>query len=513
MANHGRAAVLGGVALLALGVFLVLRGAPPEEPGPHEGGLPDHATRPATGPPAEQEELPPPEPRPAVEPAPAPSGPPTSPAVRGRVLGADGLPLEGVTVESTEGIRAWTDADGRFVLSQPAGRTRLTAFHPGQVPGSVELGVPSEGIEIRMEAGYAVSGRVSFPDGSPVPGMRIQVKDGRDRTASDETGRYVLSGLDQGPVTVWSFDAGQERAAEAGDTDVDFVMEKHVVRIHIVDEEGNGVLEGRFSFNGEGGGSHMGGAGGLDSLTGVLTICPPTGMRLLYSIKSPGKAQKAGEFLVEGDPALHDITVVLSEPGVPGTLSLFVVDDGGKSPKAISVTIKDTGGGLLEGFYEEKVELDAEGRCRLENLQAGTYRLKVEGHGGPWDMTAFGIAAEKEVQVDSGKEVPVEFLLRSGGWLRVTVRDLHGTVVVPDTVRLRDEKGEFVGGGFWGESKEGEWSWPSETAGPVVHGSPLAPGRYTVEVVRPPENQEVLGTNTVIVAPKTIVDVEVRLTK
>ena len=472
MANRGRTAAFGGVALLALVVFLVLPGAPPEEPGPHEGGPPDHATRPATGPPAEQEEPPPPEPRPAVEPGPPPPGPPTSPAVRGRVLGADGLPLEGVTVESTEGIRAWTDADGRFVLSQPAGRTRLTAFHPGQVPGSVELGVPSEGIEIRMEAGYAVSGRVSFPDGSPAPGMGIQVKDGRDRTASDVTGRYVLSGLDQGPVTVWSFDAGQERAAEAGDTDVDFVMEKHVVRIHIVDEEGNGVLEGRFSFNGEGGGSHMGGAGGLDSLTGVLTICPPTGMRLLYSIKSPGKAQKAGEFLVEGDPALHDITVVLSEPGVPGTLSLFVVDDGGKSPKAITVTIEDTGGGLIEGFYKEKVELDAGGRCRLENLQAGTYRLKVESHGKPWDMTAFGISTEKEVQVDSGKEIPVEFLLHSGGWLRVTVRDLHGTIVVPGTVRLRDEQGEFVGAASGGSRRKGSGRGPRRRPAPWSMGVP-----------------------------------------
>lgn len=157
-------------------------------------------------------------------------------SIHGRVLGPDGSPLAGARVSACEGEEmggcgnrvatpclegepATSDAEGRFHLARlsPAWYT-VTAQAPGLVNAEVSpvraaAGEPME-VEIRFPEGATVSGRVTAPDGSPLPGADVWVRSEKSAVwmTAREDGSFRVSGVAAGPNEIVARADGYEDA-------------------------------------------------------------------------------------------------------------------------------------------------------------------------------------------------------------------------------------------------------------------------------------------------------------
>ncbi|MHC4469709.1 MAG: peptidase associated/transthyretin-like domain-containing protein [Planctomycetota bacterium] len=166
--------------------------------------------------------------------------------VRGRVLAKGGGPLAGASV--TLGTKAVTDETGAFeVFFQREGEAHVVVSHPEYLGLSTTVVLPADDLEFVLERGLTVSGRVTFPDGSPAHGVLVASDYGK-RVFSGRDGSYVLSGFPQTTVRVRCLPGGETRTAQAGHTDVDFVLARHVLRFHVKDEQGRTFRRARLLF-------------------------------------------------------------------------------------------------------------------------------------------------------------------------------------------------------------------------------------------------------------------------
>lgn len=100
-----------------------------------------------------------------------------------------------------------TRADGSFSLDGvPAGPNRISARHPRFVASTVNVNVipgATNRVEIVLSSGGGVEGRITL-DREPVAGLQVFVTYGVEHksTETDADGRYVLSGLVDGPAQV-----------------------------------------------------------------------------------------------------------------------------------------------------------------------------------------------------------------------------------------------------------------------------------------------------------------------
>ncbi|MEM6572466.1 MAG: carboxypeptidase-like regulatory domain-containing protein, partial [Planctomycetota bacterium] len=146
--------------------------------------------------------------------------------VRGRVVDHEGEPVPDADVT----LRSWkhfdaailtgrnvsgtTDADGRFELGGLLpGEVSVRAFAEGFRSASERLGERTaedlvDGLEIRLDPGRRVDGRVVWPDGEAAAGADVRVASiGRSWTyardvRADEEGRFAVTGLGRGPWRV-----------------------------------------------------------------------------------------------------------------------------------------------------------------------------------------------------------------------------------------------------------------------------------------------------------------------
>ncbi|MHC4338976.1 MAG: carboxypeptidase-like regulatory domain-containing protein [Planctomycetota bacterium] len=121
---------------------------------------------------------------------------------RGRVVDPMDHPIRDCRVEADPpGHAAWTDADGRYLLSDiPRGMVRLTARHPGYLPATVvvEAGPAADHLTFRLGRGGAVRGHVQTTDLEPVLGARVSVLDGEREIAigfSNPKGVFRIAGV------------------------------------------------------------------------------------------------------------------------------------------------------------------------------------------------------------------------------------------------------------------------------------------------------------------------------
>jgi len=150
---------------------------------------------------------------------------PAAIAVNGRVVAADGRPVEGARVQarsaiSTRGRMAvagaqsvLSAADGSFHLDGIApGQLRMDVRHPEQGtaafgPQEVRAG-ESRSVHLVLVRGASIEGQVRTEDGQPAPGVRVAAfaADGRTgleaENASGPDGRYRLSSLPPGRIAV-----------------------------------------------------------------------------------------------------------------------------------------------------------------------------------------------------------------------------------------------------------------------------------------------------------------------
>lgn len=143
----------------------------------------------------------------------------------------DGGPVEGARVRVDARVRMpWVDdvsalsgEDGAFVLEGvPTGKLTLEATMDGWREGKSEHlevaeGQRVEGIEIVLDSGLRIRGRVQWPDGTPVAGARVSAWRVRQRwlqsvveATSEAEGAFVLGGLEDGVVELFASHAPPE---------------------------------------------------------------------------------------------------------------------------------------------------------------------------------------------------------------------------------------------------------------------------------------------------------------
>ena len=403
--------------------------------------------------------------------------------VRGKVIGEDGTPVAGAEVWGGL-VVVRTGPDGTFEIVWNRPEVGLKVTHAAFLESPmIEAPVPSSGVEVVLKRGLEIAGRVSFPDGKPVPGARLQSDGVRVQGVADADGRFTLSGLRPGPVEVWCITADQRRTVEAGASTLDFVMENHLLVLRIQDDQGRpfrragvsvtGLVKGEETFYS---------AGGVDE-NGVEVLSAPAGTTLRVTPSSArGYEKRVTDFLVVGPPSVHEVPIVIRRITSTGSLEVRVRDDAGGRPDLVYMTVENEAGAVEEGWYERKVSLDAEGACLAEGLAPGAIRVRLATDR-MFPGEGYGLTTEGVATIDAGKVSRLDILIRSGGRLSVTVLGRDGAVVPPGKLRILDAAGRQVPAVFWGRMKAG-WTTSLREAGPAVCGRPLAPAGYTVELLQ-----------------------------
>ncbi len=123
----------------------------------------------------------------------------------------------GMVMMAPPQLRSFTSDDGSFTLdSVPPGSIVLVASSPGYASGrlnlNVEEGKEVTGVELQLDTGVKLVGRVTGPNGSPLSDVQVRVlpsptggfaSSGMDRMAStDANGEYAIEALEAGEESI-----------------------------------------------------------------------------------------------------------------------------------------------------------------------------------------------------------------------------------------------------------------------------------------------------------------------
>jgi RNA polymerase sigma factor (sigma-70 family) len=176
----------------------------------------------------------------------------------GRVLDAEGRPVAGATIRDRRSYfatPATSDVDGRFQLGgldPEQERLMLGVRHAEFAALELEVLMPSEPIELRLDRGVTLKGLVRSPKGAPVSNAWIQlgVNVGLETlpgTVSDANGHFEFEHVQPGPVHLWwwaqGFAAGRYSTElprnGSSDTVVELVLDpEHVLRGRLLRPDG-----------------------------------------------------------------------------------------------------------------------------------------------------------------------------------------------------------------------------------------------------------------------------------
>lgn len=160
---------------------------------------------------------------------------------------------------------ATADAEGAFQFSAVApGKILLRAHRDDYQPSAartleIQPGRSLEKVELVLERGAVITGRIARPDGLPVPGAHVRVREPGQRGVwteflfadSDGEGIYRLDGVPLRRQRVEAFDAlgarvSREIEVRPGDNSLDLVLEPgRQVRGRVVDASGRPVAGAR----------------------------------------------------------------------------------------------------------------------------------------------------------------------------------------------------------------------------------------------------------------------------
>jgi hypothetical protein len=128
------------------------------------------------------------------------------------VAGTSGDPIRNarvtLTPEPPQPPVVLTDGDGTFRLTAPAGNYRVVASKAGYARGDARA-APGEPVEVRLNKGAVIAGRVVDESGEPVVDVKVTALDpdaGHPTTVAtaetDDRGEYRLAGLPDGAFVV-----------------------------------------------------------------------------------------------------------------------------------------------------------------------------------------------------------------------------------------------------------------------------------------------------------------------
>jgi len=421
-----------------------------------------------------------------------------NPVPRARVL------LQGESDSQRKGLR-----DGRAELDIAKTTRAVTVWmaedEEGQAlnlaPAVVEP-VPQdrETLEIVMEPGAVIEGRVVDGDGEPVAGVDVAARPGNDDEWQERFGRFAharaktgaaggfrLVGLRPTANYQIGVDDMEDWApadaveAQAGATDVTITLEPGTrAVVTVVDGEGNPVAGARLEVTerAEGDGSYSSWTAGTDpqGRARLPALLPDAPYQL--EIRPPPTRRDLTRH-VDGSWRPASETVELG-PGF--TVRGVVLDEEGRPVRAV---VETRGYEIVQGntswYDNDSVRTDAEGRFEIHHLPAGDVRLRAHV------LDAFPFSPNEGEYVVATPEKPeVEITLKRPMMLRVRVLDDAGEPV-PRAALMLEEGHRGRGGRV--RSGAGKVEAPKEEGRLVVYDArgndgerlPLAPSVVAVK--------------------------------
>jgi uncharacterized GH25 family protein/protocatechuate 3,4-dioxygenase beta subunit len=335
-------------------------------------------------------------------------------AVEGRVVSPSGRPVAGADVrviEAEEGRRFFrmpvvtrTDGDGRYRLEgvAPGART-FQADHKSYRPAVRDLEVrPGENtLDLSLEGGAEVRGRVVDEGGVPVPGARVSLREGGrswdlPSGVSGADGGFTLEGVTDGTYRLLGEKEGFARDEEGQEV---VVAGSSVGGLEIKLGRGGAIAGQLLGLDfaelsqvqvrtdmGRGGGRT--GMVRPDGSYRIENLAP--GKRRVSASLPGGTRQADGE--VELEPGVSEVRLDL-DFGEGFTLTGRVLRNGEPlAGERVSLSGPATG---------RWGETDHEGRFRFEALAEGSYELAVMSRG--------GARHEEKVELTGDRDVLVEF--------------------------------------------------------------------------------------------------------
>ncbi|HWW62316.1 MAG TPA: carboxypeptidase-like regulatory domain-containing protein, partial [Thermoanaerobaculia bacterium] len=314
-------------------------------------------------------------------------------------------------------LRSFTSDDGSFTLENvPSGPLQLIVNAPGYTTArlanlTLEEGKALEGVEVALDAGTRVTGRVTDPSGTPVAGASVRLDafnqrrgartlEGGGEATTDDSGEYTLESMEPGEKTLVashnSYLAAQKTVEIAGkEQRVDFQLTSGLrVTGQVMTEGGVPVGDASVRAQSASSGFHetRTDAGGMFSMENL----------------SPGRynfsASKQGQ--VTAELADYDIS--------SGAAIRLTMKGGGTLYGRITgLTESDLANTTVNARNSESgissASVDPTGAFRIEGAPTGTVRVSATLSRGLGERRTSSL---KTVQLDPGsmQEVNLEFL-------------------------------------------------------------------------------------------------------
>lgn len=322
----------------------------------------------------------------------------------------------GMTIMSPPLLRSFTSDDGTFTLEHvPPGAVNLVANAPGYAAGrksglTLEEGKTLSDVEIELDLGVKLVGRVTAPDGSPLSGVtvrpssmaggRMYIAMGGDAQATtDASGEYVLEGLEAGEKT---FELSHSKYVTARKTSELRGRETRLdVRLEggsrvtgsVVTDDGAAVAEATVDAWG---GQNMGRSAKTDA-----------GGNFSFETLTPGRYSFRASKTGHAQATVDDVDVQSGTP-VRIVLGRGSVVHG----HVTGLAEADYANAVVQAFganSQASAAVDAAGNYRIEGAPAGSVR--VSGSVSTRDYGSRKSSAAKMIQLEAGgsQQVDVEF--------------------------------------------------------------------------------------------------------
>jgi hypothetical protein len=388
--------------------------------------------------------------------------------VRGRVVDGSGEAIAEVLVRHRTNLldrtidsrhtaptgEAWTGADGAFSVLVPPGQVTLLASAPQRTPSSTRIhwvapGAELHGIEIVMDQGAEVAGRVVDSAGRPVAGARVVGRaelDGDDGGGPDapihattgQDGGFRLSALPPGRLVLQAEVAGHAPSPAVA---VTVSEEPGARRADVVLRlAAPAAVSGRV----------------VDAQGAAIAGATVRALRAMSQLALPeATADAQGRFQMSMSPG--PVVLTAEAPGfAPGRVSGIeapaadvrialaaggaitgVVTAGGRPLGHFTVHVvrraAQAGGAAAvdDGFWEQGRRVVApDGQYRIDDLMPGRYGVTAAAPG-------LAPVEQPDVRVAPGGETRVDLALTPGATLSGTVRDARsGAPVAGAAVKL-----------------------------------------------------------------------------
>ncbi len=417
-------------------------------------------------------------------------------SVRGIVVGPNGAPVAGATVaraQSGGGFGGWgrreegvtTGEDGTFeVADQRPGTQSFVASSEGWAksePASIDVvaGELADGLVLELRRGGRISGVVRDAEGSPWAGRRVTYAQGggpmamfggAETATTDSTGSFTFETVPPGKWTVnaspgeremfKTFEGARDESAffelmaqnlsqeveveDGGQVFVELGAEPRdpVVVIGEVTRGGAAVNGGNVTFAREGG-DLFANLKRADIQAGAYRIELDRPGAYLVSVE---RGSRRNSFLIDvPNSGEQRVNLELPEGGIAGR----VTDSDGRPAAGIRVTAEPSTSFSFNRFDPRSAATDADGRYELDDLDPGTYALRVGsrgwGRGAGSTGEAFGVAVVEGVEVTATSMTGgVNVQLSSPGRVIGLVVGKDGEPLAGATVFVREASGRPV---------------------------------------------------------------------